>query len=140
LYGSIRHQLSEINPESLGDAETAVASPAEGSSRVQFNDKHDHAFTFVNIEYERVLMCSGRRTASGNVNRGDMHLRNVDLNLLLVLYALLGEVYAISQEWVRRTLHTCSCIPYQFVEQTSLVLVYVTSELSELLFAPGLKQ
>jgi hypothetical protein len=69
-----------------------------------------------------------------------MHLRNVDLNLLLVLYALLGEVYAISQEWVRRTLHICSCIPYQFVEQTSLVLVYVTSELSALLFAPGLKQ
>jgi hypothetical protein len=69
-----------------------------------------------------------------------VHLRNVDLNILLVLYALLGEVYAISQEWVPEPLHICSSIPYQFVEQTSLVLVYVTSELSELLFAPGLKR
>jgi hypothetical protein len=67
-------------------------------------------------------MVLGAEPHLGNVNRGDMHLRNVDLNLLRALYALLGEVYAISQEWVRRTLHICSCIPYQFVEQTSLAL------------------
>jgi hypothetical protein len=83
--------------------------------------KHDHAFTLVNIEYEHGLIISEcAEPHLGNVNRGDVHSRNVHLNLLRVLYALLGEVYAISQEWVRRTLHICSVIRYPLVEQTSL--------------------
>jgi hypothetical protein len=43
----------------IPEPKRAVASPAEGSSRVQFIHKHDHAFTFVNIEYEHGIIVSG---------------------------------------------------------------------------------
>jgi hypothetical protein len=48
-----------------------------------------------------------------------LHLRNY-LNLFRVFYALLGELYAISQEWVRRPLRMCSFIRTSLMSRLAL--------------------
>ena len=87
--------------------------------------KNDHAFTFVNIEYEHGIIFFGcAEPHLGNVNRGELHLRNVDLNLLRVFYALLGEVvYAFQPRVGAPHLAHVFVHPYQLDEQTSTSVV-----------------